>query len=101
MVILACNLGAFTLCAAATGTVLPPLAVISVVPLVLTAMVLPVSVGGWGVREGAAAALWPVLGASAEAGVAASVAFGLVILAASLPGAVALMERPQARDSAA
>ncbi|ROT98098.1 lysylphosphatidylglycerol synthase transmembrane domain-containing protein [Histidinibacterium lentulum] len=102
LVIVGCNLGAFALCAAATGTVLPFVAVISVVPLILVTMILPVSVGGWGVREGAAAALWPTLGAAAEAGIAASVVFGFVILAASLPGLGALLWPAQAppRESA-
>ncbi|SHJ20706.1 lysylphosphatidylglycerol synthase transmembrane domain-containing protein [Wenxinia saemankumensis] len=90
LAIVACNLGGFALCAAATGTVLPPLAVVTVLPLVLATMVIPISVAGWGVREGAAAALWPVLGASAEAGIAASVAMGLVILLAALPGVLVL-----------
>ncbi|NDV01196.1 lysylphosphatidylglycerol synthase transmembrane domain-containing protein [Pseudoroseicyclus tamaricis] len=91
LAIVACNLGAFALCAAATGTMLPPLAIVTILPLILATMVIPISVAGWGVREGAAAALWPVLGASAEAGIAASVAMGLVILVASLPGVVVLM----------
>lgn len=91
LLILCCNLGGFALCALATGTALSPLAIISILPMVLFTMVLPISIGGWGLREGAAAALWPVIGASAEAGVAASVAFGLVILVASLPGAVTLL----------
>jgi len=56
------------------------------VPLTLVAMLLPISVGGWGLREGAAAVLWPIAGFSAEAGVAASIAFGLAALAAALPG---------------
>lgn len=100
LAILACNLGGFALCALATGTVLSPIAILSVVPLVLFTMVLPLSVGGWGLREGAAAALWPVIGASSESGVAASVAFGLVILVASLPGALTLLGPVQPETSA-
>ena len=94
--IVACNLGGFALCAAATGTGLSLLAIVTVVPLVLVSMVLPVSVAGWGVREGAAAALWPLIGAASEAGVAASIAFGLAILVASLPGALGLLAPSQA-----
>lgn len=86
----ACNLAAFAACAAATGTPLEPLAVVTIVPIVLLAMVVPLSVAGWGVREGAAAMLFPVLYATPEAGVAASVAFGLVFLAVTLPGALVL-----------
>lgn len=82
----ACNLIGVALCAEATGTSLPPIAVVTIVPLMLLAMLLPVSAGGWGLREGAAAALWPLVGATAASGVAASICFGLVILAAALPG---------------
>lgn len=81
----------FAFCAAATGTDLPFAALVSAVPLILLAMLVPVSIGGWGLREGAAAALFPLLRAPAEAGIAASIAFGLVLLAASLPGAVTMM----------
>jgi len=93
LAIVACNLGSFAFCAAATGTDLPLAAVVTVLPLILIAMLIPVSVGGWGLREGAAATIWPVMGAGAEAGIAASIAFGFVILAASLPGLWVLMTR--------
>ncbi|MGZ9811646.1 lysylphosphatidylglycerol synthase transmembrane domain-containing protein [Pseudoroseicyclus sp. H15] len=98
LAIVACNLGAFALCGAATGTTLPPLAIVTILPLILATMVIPISVAGWGVREGAAAALWPVLGESAEAGIAASVALGMVILLGSLPGVLVLLApAPRAR----
>jgi len=93
LLIVACNLASLAFCAAATGTVLPMAAVFTVLPLVLTAMLIPVSVGGWGLREGAAAAIWPVLGARAEAGIAASIVFGIVILVATLPGLWVLLRR--------
>jgi glycosyltransferase 2 family protein len=87
----ACNLAAFASCAHAIGTTLPLVAVLTVVPLVLLAMLVPVTVGGWGTREAVAAALWPLLGSSAAAGIAASATFGLTTLAASLPGLVVLL----------
>ena len=80
--------GAFAACSAAVGAPLSAGIAAVLVPLTLVAMLLPVSVGGWGLREGAAALLWPVAGYSAEAGVAASMAFGLAALAAALPGLV-------------
>lgn len=52
----------------------------------LLAMMLPVTIAGWGVREGAAALLWPLAGFPAEQGVALSVAYGLLVLTSSLPG---------------
>lgn len=90
----ACNVATITFAARATGTDMTMIAVLTVPALMLTAMLLPVSAGGWGLREGAAAALWPLMGGTATAGVAASVTFGLVILAASLPG-LAMLIGPQ------
>jgi uncharacterized membrane protein YbhN (UPF0104 family) len=82
------NLLAFAACARATGTTLDAEAVVTIVPLILTAMLMPLSVAGWGWREGAAAALFPLAGASASAGVAAGLAFGAAFLATALPGFV-------------
>ncbi|MEI3865836.1 lysylphosphatidylglycerol synthase domain-containing protein [Microbacterium sp. CCNWLW134] len=81
-----CILAAFACCAAAVGAPLPLGAVFAVVPLVLFAMVLPISVGGWGVREGAAVALLPIAGLTTAQAFAASAAFGVMALVASLPG---------------
>jgi glycosyltransferase 2 family protein len=92
LVIVVLNLFSFALCALATGTVLSAEAILVLVPLILSAMLIPATIGGWGFREGAAAALFPLAGASASAGFATSVAFGLVILAASLPGLPVLLQ---------
>ncbi|TQK18767.1 uncharacterized membrane protein YbhN (UPF0104 family) [Microbacterium sp. SLBN-154] len=81
-----CILAAFACCAAAVGAPLPLGAVFAVIPLVLFAMVLPISVGGWGVREGAAVALLPIAGLTTAQAFATSAAFGLMALVASLPG---------------
>ena len=86
VIVLASLVGAFAACSAAVGAPLAAGATMVLVPLTLVAMLLPISVGGWGLREGAAVVLWPVAGFSAEAGVAASIAFGLTALAAALPG---------------
>ena len=63
------------------------------VPLILLTMILPLTVSGWGLREGAAAGLFPLIGASAQAGLAASLAFGLMFLASTLPGLLVLLAR--------
>jgi len=81
-----CNVAAFAFCGAAVGAGLPIATALVLVPLILFAMVIPISVSGWGLREGAAAAVFPLAGATAAEGLAASVAFGLIFLAASLPG---------------
>jgi uncharacterized protein (TIRG00374 family) len=87
------NLLAFALCAGATGTIMPVLAVMIVVPLILFTMLIPISVSGWGLREGAAAALFPVIGATATQGFAASLAFGVMYLISVLPGVPVVMMR--------
>ena len=62
-----------------------------VAPVLLT-MLVPVTVAGWGVREGAAATLWGVAGLTVVDGVAISVAYGLVVLLSTLPGALVLVK---------
>lgn len=88
-----CNLAAFAFCAQAVGLALQPIIVLALVPLILFTMLIPLTISGWGVREGAAAALLPLAGATASEGFAASVAFGLVLLVAVLPGFLALWRR--------
>ncbi|TVR98348.1 MAG: UPF0104 family protein [Wenzhouxiangellaceae bacterium] len=58
---------------------------------VLLAMLIPVSVAGWGLREAAAAGIFLAMGLPAEQGVTVAAAYGLIILAASLPGALVLL----------
>jgi glycosyltransferase 2 family protein len=55
--------------------------------ILLLSMVVPLTVAGWGIREGAAALLWPMAGLPAEQGVALSVGYGTLVLVSSLPGA--------------
>lgn len=62
--------------------------------LLLLSMVIPVTISGWGVREGAAVILWPMVGLPAEQGVALSVAYGALIFVSSLPGALFLFNSP-------
>ena len=79
------NVGAFAACARATGTDLGVQATLLLVPLILTAMLIPLSVAGWGWREGAAAVLFPVAGAAPQAGIAAGIVFGAAMLLSVLP----------------
>jgi uncharacterized membrane protein YbhN (UPF0104 family) len=85
--ILATCLATFYCAGRALGLHLDPRLVATVVPAVLLAMLVPVSIAGWGVRDGAAAALWALAGLSAADGAAASIVYGLMVLAGSLPGA--------------
>jgi len=58
--------------------------------LAMMAMVLP-SVAGWGPREGATAWVFGAAGLGAGQGVATAVVYGVMVLVASLPGAVVLV----------
>ena len=86
--IVASYVGVFAICALSIAEPLPLAALFTVVPVVLLSMVIPLSVGGWGIRELAAASLWPVVGLTAEAGIASSIVYGLVSMVSVIPGAV-------------
>jgi len=91
----------FYACAAATGTHIPVAGLTTVIPLILSAMIIPLSIGGWGWREGAAAALFPIIGASASAGVATGITYGIAMLIAAAPAVVFLFIYPTSPLAAA
>ena len=59
-----------------------------VVPTVLLISMLPISVGGWGVREGAMVVALHGLGVPSEEALLSSILFGLCAVTATLPGAI-------------
>ncbi|UXS05604.1 flippase-like domain-containing protein (plasmid) [Agrobacterium tumefaciens] len=89
-IILFAYIATFFIAAHATGSNLPWLAGISIIPFCLLAMLIPTGFGGWGTREAAAMALWPALGLSSVEGLAASVTYGWLCLAGAAPGIVFL-----------
>lgn len=98
LVIAALLILSFYACARATGTTVPPAGWLTLVPLVLSAMLIPLSVGGWGWREGAAAALFPLIGATPSAGIVAGIAYGAMMIVAALPGLYFLWRSGAALD---
>jgi glycosyltransferase 2 family protein len=62
-------------------------ALVALVPPVILISMLPISFAGWGVREGAMIAALGYAGVPADEALALSVAFGVVVLLCSLPGA--------------
>lgn len=78
----------------AVGGALPFTSLLLVGPVILTAMLLPASIAGWGWREGAAAVLFPLAGEPAASGLAASIAYGAAALIAALPGAFHVLPKP-------
>lgn len=59
---------------------------IVLVPLIVLATSLPISVGGWGVREGAAIVLFGLIGLPRDSALVLSVLFGVSTILATLPG---------------
>jgi len=69
----------------------------------MLASAVPISVAGWGLREGALIFLFGAYGVPADKTFAVSVLFGACMMAASLPGAFVLLDRrlgpmPHAND---
>ena len=84
-------LGTYLTAARAVGMDTPLPVLLPLGAPVLMSMLIPVTVAGWGLREGAAAVLWGAVGLTAADGVLVSVAYGLLVLIGSLPGALFLM----------
>ncbi len=59
---------------------------IALIPPVILVTTLPISIAGWGVREGAMVAAFGLIGTPAEGALALSLLFGLVAIVTSLPG---------------
>lgn len=93
LVIVASYGATFFIASQAVGAALPLVALVTIIPLALLAMLIPAGLGGWGTREAAAMALWPLLGATPTEGLAASLVYGALSLAGALPG-LAVLLRP-------
>jgi uncharacterized membrane protein YbhN (UPF0104 family) len=80
----------FLIAARTAGVVAPLSQMLPIALLVTAAMMLP-SAGGWGPREGVTAWAFGAAGLGAQHGVATAVAYGVMVLVASLPGAAVLV----------
>ena len=80
----------FLVVARAVGVDAPWPALLPLAVVALLAAGLPLNVAGWGPREGAAGWVFAAAGLGAGPGVATAVAYGVVVLVASLPGALLL-----------
>ncbi|GAB3714894.1 lysylphosphatidylglycerol synthase transmembrane domain-containing protein [Nocardiopsis oceani] len=83
----------FLVAARAAGVTAPVLALLPLLVLALVAMSIPANVGGWGPREAVTALAFGVAGLGSEAGLTASVVYGLLALVAALPGSLVLVWR--------
>lgn len=86
-------------CARALGVETAVLTLAPLVCWVLLAMALPLSLAGWGIREGAAAAVWLLAGLPVAEGVAVSLLYGVIVLVSALPGVDPVRRRRRARRS--
>lgn len=80
----------FLIAARTAGVTAPVSRLLPLALLAILAMVLP-SIAGWGPREGATAWVFSAAGLGADRGAATAVAYGVMVLAASLPGAFVLV----------
>ena len=95
----------FLIASRAAGATAPTSRMLPLALLAMLAMVLP-SVAGWGPREGATAWVFAAAGLGADRGVATAVAYGIMAVVASMPGALVIVgawlprtRRPAQRDS--
>lgn len=84
----------YVVAARAVGVDTPASTLVPLVTPVLATMLIPATIAGWGVRETGAALLWGAVGLPIADGVAISVAYGLLVLVSSLPGAAILIFEP-------
>lgn len=82
------HVATFLIACAAAGVVASPeqLTVAAIVAVLASAI--PLSIGGWGPREGAAAWAFAVAGLGAAAGITAATAYGVLAMIAVAPGAL-------------
>ncbi len=93
VVVLAGYVAMFVLAADVAGAGASVAELLPLALLALLAMSLPLNVGGWGPREGVAAWAFGAAGLGAGRGLTVAVVYGVLSLAASLPGAVVLVAR--------
>jgi len=73
-------------------------ACLALVPAAVLAMLIPISFAGWGLREAAMVVLFGYLGVAPDVALALSIAFGLALIVAALPGCVLwLLDRSSAQ----
>ncbi|TCC39954.1 flippase-like domain-containing protein [Kribbella sindirgiensis] len=87
----------FLIAARATGADVSPARLLPLALVVLTASAVPTNIAGWGPREGAAAWAFSSAGLGATLGLTVAVVYGVLALAATLPGAVVLLASKRRR----
>jgi uncharacterized membrane protein YbhN (UPF0104 family) len=81
----------FVIAARVAGSTAPLGELLALLMVVQTAVVIPLSIGGWGLREGTAAWAFGAAGLGAAAGVTIATLYAVLMLAAVAPGASLLL----------
>jgi uncharacterized membrane protein YbhN (UPF0104 family) len=88
VVVLGAHVATFLVACLAVGVDARPERVAAAAVVAVLASAIPLSLGGWGPREGAAAWAFGAAGLGAAAGIAAATAYGVLAMIAVAPGAV-------------
>jgi uncharacterized membrane protein YbhN (UPF0104 family) len=91
VLVVAGHTATFVIAARVAGSTAPLGELIALLMVVQTVMVIPLTVGGWGLREGAAAWAFGAAGFGAATGVTVATLYAVLMLAAVAPGAGLLL----------
>ena len=91
VLVVAGHTATFVIAARVAGCTAPLGELVALLMVVQTAVVIPLSIGGWGLREGAAAWAFAAAGLGAAAGVTVATLYAVIMLAAVAPGAGLLL----------
>jgi uncharacterized membrane protein YbhN (UPF0104 family) len=91
VLVVAGHTATFVIAARAAGSTAPLGELVALLMVVQTVMVIPLSIGGWGLREGAAAWAFGAAGLGAATGITVATLYAVLMLAAVAPGAGLLL----------
>ena len=91
VLVVAGHTATFVIAARTAGSTAPLGELIALLMVVQTATVIPLSIGGWGLREGAAAWAFGAAGLGAATGVTVAILYAVLMLTAVAPGAGLLL----------
>ena len=91
VLVVAGHTATFVVAARVAGSTAPLGELIALLMVVQTVLVIPIGIGGWGLREGAAAWAFGAAGLGASSGVSITVVYGVLMLIAVTPGAAVLV----------
>jgi uncharacterized membrane protein YbhN (UPF0104 family) len=91
VLVVAGHTATFVIAARVAGSAAPLGELLALLMMVQTVMVVPLSIGGWGLREGAAAWAFGAAGLGAATGVTVATLYAVLMLAAVAPGAGLLL----------